>query len=172
MWPGVGLLPDFLQQPPQWKPKDLSEAAPLDDMGLDLLARMLRYDPVQRISAKQALCHPFITGDSTTLLSGRAGEAEEAGEGAAGGGGAKGCVEERHGRGIVQGDVKDRLYAQYGTELRNTLLALEGEFSPAAAYKTDQHLKGFAAMRKILVEWLVEASGNSASLPSSILAFT
>jgi hypothetical protein len=71
----------------------------------------------------------------------------------------------------VQADVEDRLYAQYGTELRNTLLALEGDFTPAKAYRTDHHLKGFAAMRKILVEWLVEASRHSPTLPLSLPLF-
>ncbi len=46
---------------PQWRPRDLKEVVPqLDDDGLDLLARLLVYDPGQRISAKQALQHPYF----------------------------------------------------------------------------------------------------------------
>ena len=32
----------------------------LDDVGMDLLCRMLTYDPDQRISARQALEHPWF----------------------------------------------------------------------------------------------------------------
>jgi serine/threonine protein kinase len=32
----------------------------LDDNGLDLLYKMLNYDPTQRISAIQALQHPYF----------------------------------------------------------------------------------------------------------------
>jgi serine/threonine protein kinase len=46
---------------PQWRPRDLKEVVPqLDNDGLDLLARLLVYDPTQRISAKQALQHPYF----------------------------------------------------------------------------------------------------------------
>lgn len=128
MWPGVASLPDFLADPPQWRPKDLSTKAPLCVAGLDLLASLLRYDPAQRISAKQALSHPFFTGDTP------GGSAPEKAQGASG----------------------DQLCCEYWEELRERLLSLENGCLPAEVCETDRHLKGFAAMRKILVEWLVE----------------
>jgi len=46
---------------PQWRPRDLKEVSPmLDDDGIDLLRRMLVYDPTQRISAKAALQHRYF----------------------------------------------------------------------------------------------------------------
>jgi cyclin-dependent kinase 2 len=65
MWPGVTSLPDFLCEPPRWPPKDLSTVAPLFSDGLDLLAKMLQYDPAKRISAKEAMAHPFFHQDSS-----------------------------------------------------------------------------------------------------------
>jgi cyclin-dependent kinase len=45
-------------------PEDLSGLAPtLGPVGLDLLTRMLQYDPAQRISAADALEHPFFADD-------------------------------------------------------------------------------------------------------------
>mmetsp|Transcript_15541 Transcript_15541/g.44186 ORF Transcript_15541/g.44186 Transcript_15541/m.44186 type:complete len:309 (+) Transcript_15541:214-1140(+) len=61
MWRGIRQLPEYKDVFPQWRPKDLKEVVPqLDDDGLDLLARLLMYDPAQRISAKQALQHPYF----------------------------------------------------------------------------------------------------------------
>lgn len=34
----------------------------LDELGLDLLDAMLVYDPAARISAKQAIIHPYFAG--------------------------------------------------------------------------------------------------------------
>ena len=34
----------------------------LDPLGLDLLQKMLAYDPTVRISPKEALKHPFFAG--------------------------------------------------------------------------------------------------------------
>jgi serine/threonine protein kinase len=42
---------------------------PIDPLALDLLERLLLYSPDQRITAVQALNHPYFKGvDSTTLL--------------------------------------------------------------------------------------------------------
>lgn len=60
-WRGVSKLPDYKVSFPHWNAKDLSEKYPqLDHLSLDLLKKMLRYDPSQRISAKEALNHPFF----------------------------------------------------------------------------------------------------------------
>lgn len=46
---------------PQWNPQSLSTAVPnLDDKGLDLLSKMLKYEPSMRISAKKAMEHPYF----------------------------------------------------------------------------------------------------------------
>ncbi|KAF3583212.1 hypothetical protein F2Q69_00027212 [Brassica cretica] len=46
---------------PQWKPLSLSTAVPnLDEAGLDLLSKMLVYEPAKRISVKKAMEHPYF----------------------------------------------------------------------------------------------------------------
>lgn len=60
-WPGVTKLKDYASTFPKWKKKDLRDLFPqLDASGLSLLESMLRYDPSTRISAKEALRHPFF----------------------------------------------------------------------------------------------------------------
>ena len=59
-WPGVTKLRDW-HEFPQWRPQDLARVFPtLEEDGLDLLRRMLQYDPSRRISAKEALRHPYF----------------------------------------------------------------------------------------------------------------
>eukprot|EP00045_Choanoeca_perplexa_P022706 m.10658 g.10658 ORF g.10658 m.10658 type:complete len:292 (+) comp9643_c0_seq1:115-990(+) len=61
MWPGVTGLPDYKACFPGWRGQDLSTLVPgLDECGLDLLQKMLTFDPSNRISAKQALLHPWF----------------------------------------------------------------------------------------------------------------
>ncbi|KAK8937194.1 Cyclin-dependent kinase B1-1 [Platanthera zijinensis] len=61
-WPGVSSLRDWHDYP-QWKPQSLSQALPnLDSEGVDLLSKMLEYCPSNRISAKEALDHPYFNG--------------------------------------------------------------------------------------------------------------
>ena len=58
LWPGITKLPDFKPTFPQFKPKGLmSYCSLLDDNGMDLLSKMIVYDPCKRISAKNALNH-------------------------------------------------------------------------------------------------------------------
>ncbi|KAI6698750.1 hypothetical protein NL676_018869 [Syzygium grande] len=59
-WPGVTALRDW-HVFPQWEPQNLARAVPsLGPDGVDLLSKMLIYDPAERISAKAALDHPFF----------------------------------------------------------------------------------------------------------------
>jgi serine/threonine protein kinase len=60
-WPGISSLPDYKAAFPKWHPKSLSEIVPgMDEDGLDLLQKMLTYEPGKRISAKAALRHPYF----------------------------------------------------------------------------------------------------------------
>ncbi|CAL0328711.1 unnamed protein product [Lupinus luteus] len=68
MWPGVSKLMNWHEYP-QWNPKSLSTAVPgLDELGLDLLAQMLKYEPASRISAKKAMEHAYFDDLDKTYL--------------------------------------------------------------------------------------------------------
>ncbi|CAB0043584.1 unnamed protein product [Trichogramma brassicae] len=63
IWPGVSQLEDYKSMFPKWEPKDLDEVAPMfDENARDLFKKLLTYDPNTRISAKQALSHPYFDG--------------------------------------------------------------------------------------------------------------
>ncbi|RNF11832.1 cell division related protein kinase 2 [Trypanosoma rangeli] len=60
-WLGVSSLPDYRDVFPRWAGKSLAQVIPqLDTEGIDLLSRMLKYNPAERISAKEALQHPWF----------------------------------------------------------------------------------------------------------------
>lgn len=60
-WPGVTSFPDYKPSFPKWHRTDIATiVTDLDDNGLDLLDAMLVYDPAGRISAKQAINHPYF----------------------------------------------------------------------------------------------------------------
>ena len=60
-WPEVVLLQYYKKSFPQWNAKNLREVIPnMSGLALDLLTRLLIYDPNQRITAKQALSHPYF----------------------------------------------------------------------------------------------------------------
>mmetsp|Transcript_5656 Transcript_5656/g.16048 ORF Transcript_5656/g.16048 Transcript_5656/m.16048 type:complete len:311 (+) Transcript_5656:127-1059(+) len=61
VWPGVSKLPDFRPFFPKWQARNLETVVPrLDPVGLQLLESLLRYAPSKRISARQALQHPWF----------------------------------------------------------------------------------------------------------------
>lgn len=61
-WPGVSVLPDYTQQFPTWQGKPLQDmVAGMSAVGIDLLGKMLQYQPAKRISAKAAMNHPFFS---------------------------------------------------------------------------------------------------------------
>ena len=61
MWPGVSALPDFKPTFPQWPSQKACKACPnLCAEGQDLFKKMMLYNPTKRISAKQALKHPYF----------------------------------------------------------------------------------------------------------------
>ena len=60
-WPGVTKLPEFKLTFPQFKGKGINAYnRNIDPIGLDLLSKMIQQDPCKRISAKQALQHPYF----------------------------------------------------------------------------------------------------------------
>lgn len=62
-WPGLAEFPDGMNQA-NWinsKPLDLAELLPsLDPLGIDLLQRCFKWSPELRISAEDALSHPYF----------------------------------------------------------------------------------------------------------------
>uniref|UniRef100_A0A8C7XVW3 Cyclin-dependent kinase 1 n=1 Tax=Oryzias sinensis TaxID=183150 RepID=A0A8C7XVW3_9TELE len=69
VWPDVESLPDYKNTFPKWKEGSLSSMVKnLDKNGLDLLAKMLIYNPPKRISAREAMTHPYFDDlDKSTL---------------------------------------------------------------------------------------------------------
>jgi serine/threonine protein kinase len=60
-WAGVSKLPDFREVFPKFPGKHMKDVLPqLDADGADLLQLMLRYNPADRISAKEAMRHPWF----------------------------------------------------------------------------------------------------------------
>ncbi|ELU06525.1 hypothetical protein CAPTEDRAFT_148267 [Capitella teleta] len=60
-WPGVTSLPDYKPTFPNWKTNTLAQSVKtLNADGLDLLQKTLTYDTTTRISAKEALNHPYF----------------------------------------------------------------------------------------------------------------
>ncbi|XP_067022291.1 cyclin-dependent kinase 2-like [Acropora muricata] len=62
LWPGVSDLPDYKSSFPKWPVQNLLQVIPsLGQNGADLLQQLLAYEPVSRISARNALSHKFFS---------------------------------------------------------------------------------------------------------------
>jgi len=60
-WPGVSSFKDYKPTFPQWTGNHLAKQVPgIEPLGLDLLKRMLVYEPSKRISAREALQHEYF----------------------------------------------------------------------------------------------------------------
>ncbi|KNC97503.1 CMGC/CDK/CDC2 protein kinase [Spizellomyces punctatus DAOM BR117] len=67
IWPNVTTLPDYKENFPIWTAQNLAKVLPnLESEGVDLLSRLLVYDPAQRLSAKRALSHPYFADVDTS----------------------------------------------------------------------------------------------------------
>lgn len=64
MWPGISDLPDFKPTFPKWAPRGWAQIrntlAQVGPEGVELLERLMCYDPKKRISARRALLHPYF----------------------------------------------------------------------------------------------------------------
>jgi cyclin-dependent kinase 2 len=57
-WPGITQLKEFKLSFPQWKSGSIAKKVPgIDELGLDLLSKMIILEPNKRISARAALNH-------------------------------------------------------------------------------------------------------------------
>lgn len=73
IWAGVTSLPDFKPSFPRWSANQLEDKVRgyMTPDGIELLQKMLIFDPAKRISAKQALMHKYFDGlDKDSLPAG------------------------------------------------------------------------------------------------------
>lgn len=60
-WPGFTSLPNYHFEFPNWRKRPLNRLFPnISELGMDLLNRLLTYNPEQRITAEDALRHPYF----------------------------------------------------------------------------------------------------------------
>ncbi len=62
-WPGISHLPDFKASFPKWEPQIITAKLLRiydDNNAINLFQLMMKYDPHERISAKEALKHPYF----------------------------------------------------------------------------------------------------------------
>eukprot|EP01060_Flectonema_neradi_P016098 TRINITY_DN2269_c0_g1_i3.p1 TRINITY_DN2269_c0_g1~~TRINITY_DN2269_c0_g1_i3.p1 ORF type:complete len:294 (+),score=78.62 TRINITY_DN2269_c0_g1_i3:53-934(+) len=61
-WPGVTSMPDYKPVFPQWSKKSLQTVCKdIDSVGIDLLEKLLTYNPTNRITAASALKHEWFS---------------------------------------------------------------------------------------------------------------
>ncbi|CAB3369212.1 Hypothetical predicted protein [Cloeon dipterum] len=61
IWPGVSQLPDYKTTFPQWSQNTLASYVPsMCAKGIDLMQKMLAFNPMARMSAKVAVKHPYF----------------------------------------------------------------------------------------------------------------
>ena len=59
-WTSMKDLPLYKSDYPKYKGESLANLVPLDEQGLDLLERMLQCNPADRITAREAMQHPYL----------------------------------------------------------------------------------------------------------------
>ncbi|CAI5722716.1 unnamed protein product [Hyaloperonospora brassicae] len=68
-WPGFSSLPNYHFEFPHWKRRPLNRLFPrISDLGIDLLTKLLVYNPDQRITAEDALRHPYFSNEAFAFL--------------------------------------------------------------------------------------------------------
>jgi serine/threonine protein kinase len=71
VWDGVSDLPDMKATFPKWRPRGYENIPRLKEVfgstGIDLLQKLLEYDPKQRISARRAVQHAYFEGLSVNV---------------------------------------------------------------------------------------------------------
>ncbi|GMF39328.1 unnamed protein product [Phytophthora lilii] len=68
-WPGFSSLPNYHFEFPHWKRRPLNRLFPgISDLGIDLLTKLLVYNPDQRITAEDALRHPYFSSEAPAFL--------------------------------------------------------------------------------------------------------
>jgi len=61
VWPGIEHFSDYKSTFPQWTKQDLSKLLPnMETEAIDLLTKLLTYDPTRRLSARKALSHRYF----------------------------------------------------------------------------------------------------------------
>lgn len=61
LWPELKELPLYKPDYPVYKGEPLEKLVPnLDQQGIDLLDKMLKCNPKERITAKEAMNHPYL----------------------------------------------------------------------------------------------------------------